>query len=117
MTDYTLADAAPGAVRVTLQGRLDSAGVEQVEVPLTAALRDGTGHVLLDLGKVGFVGSLGIRLLIALGRTLHKQRRGLALFAVQPQVAEVFETVALSDLIPIAGTEEDALAELADSNR
>ena len=112
MTEFTLTEAAPGAVCAALLGRLDSAGVEQVEAPLTAALRDGTGHVLLDFGKVSFVGSLGIRLLIALGRTLQKQRRGLALFGVQPQVAEVFETVALGDLIPIAGTEEAALAEL-----
>lgn len=113
MTEFALAEASPSATRVTLLGRLDSAGVEQVEAPLTAALRDGTGPVLLDFGKVSFVGSLGIRLLIALGRTLHKQRRSLALFGVQPQVAEVFETVALGDLIPIAATEEQALADLA----
>lgn len=113
MTEFTLASAGPNATRVSLLGRLDSAGVEQIEAPLTAALKEGAGHVLLDFGKVGFVGSLGIRLLIALGRNLQKQRRQVALFGVQPQVAEVFETVALGDLIPIAGTEEAALAELA----
>lgn len=112
MTEFTLAPAGSGAVSVTLLGRLDSAGVERIEAPLTAALRAEAGHVLLDFGKVSFVGSLGIRLLIGLGRTLQKQGRCLALFGVQPQVAEVFETVALGDLIPIAGTEDAALAEV-----
>ena len=112
MSDFTLSPAGPGAVRVALLGRLDSAAVERIEAPLTATLRTEAGNVLLDFAKVSFVGSLGIRLLIALGRTLERQRRQLALFAVQPQVAEVFDTVALGDLLPIAGTEEAALAQL-----
>ena len=103
-----------GAVRFELTGRLDSAGVEQIEAPLTASIRNGTTNVLLDLTSVSFVGSLGIRLLISAARVLQRQSRQLALFGAQPQVAEVFETVALSDMIPTAGTQEDALRALQD---
>lgn len=99
-----------GALRLVLAGRLDSAGAEAIEPALAAALAEGTGAVLLDLAGVGFVGSMGIRLLIASQRRLRRAARGLALVAVQPQVAEVFETVALGDMIPIAGSEAEALA-------
>lgn len=101
--------AASTAQGVRLTGRLDSAGVEQIESDLAAHVDAGNGPVLFDLAAVTFVGSLGIRLLVAASRRLGKQGRALALFGVQPQVAEVFETVALSDLIPIAA---DAVAAL-----
>jgi anti-sigma B factor antagonist len=100
---------AEDAVRFELTGRLDSAGVQEVEAPLTASVRKGTTNVTFDLTKVPFVGSLGIRLLISIGRVLQRQGRTLVLFGVQPQVREVFETVALGDLIPIAASEEEAV--------
>ena len=112
MIEYQVSDANKQARRIALIGRLDSAGVEQIEAPLTASVRDGAQHVLFDLSKVPFVGSLGIRLLISVGRVLHRQDRRLVMYGVQPQVAEVFETVTLGDLIPIAGSEAEALAEL-----
>ena len=61
-------DAHP--VRFALEGRLDSAGVEQIETKLTASVRAGTRNVILDLADVPFVGSLGIRMLISIGRVL-----------------------------------------------
>lgn len=112
MIDFQEYDAADQAIRIELTGRLDSAGVEQIEATLIASVRKGTTHVLFDLSKVPFVGSLGIRMLIAAGRALQKQGRRLVMFGVQPQVSEVFETVALGDLIPIAANEAEALVAL-----
>ena len=112
MIEYQVSEVRPQVRRIALIGRLDSAGVEQIEAPLTAAVRDGTQHILFDLSKVPFVGSLGIRLLISVGRVLQRQDRRLVMYGVQPQVAEVFETVTLGDLIPITGTEDEALAEV-----
>ena len=101
------------AARIELTGRLDSAGVETIEAKLTASIRNGTEPVLIDLTAVSFVGSLGIRLLISCHRVLQRQDRRMAMFGAQPQVAEVFETVALSDLIPVAANEHEARATLS----
>ncbi len=100
------------ATRIVLAGRLDSAGVEQIEPDLAAALGRGAPALLFDLGAITFVGSMGIRLLIASGRALQRQGRQLVLFGVQPQVAEVFDTMTLGDLIPITATEAEALEQL-----
>lgn len=101
-----------GFLRYDLTGRLDSAGVEQIEGALTERLRQASQNVLIDLGKVPFVGSLGIRMLIASARTLQRGGHNLVLVGVQPQVLDVFETVALSDLIPIAANTEEAVRKL-----
>jgi anti-anti-sigma factor len=104
---------ADGAVRYEVTGRLDSAGVAEIELPLTASLARGSDNVLLDLAKVPFVGSLGIRLLIASARTLKRQGRTMVLIGVQPQVMEIFETVDLADMIPIAANGDEAAQLLA----
>src|SRR5436305_8729850 len=104
---------AEGAVRFELSGRLDSASVEQIEGPLTDRMRRGSDNVLLDVTKVPFVGSLGIRMLISVARVLQRQGRTMVLVGVQPQVMEVFDTVALSDMIPIAADDDEATQLLA----
>jgi anti-sigma B factor antagonist len=104
-------DADP--VRFALEGRLDSAGVEQIETLLTASVRAGTRNVILDLADVPFVGSLGIRMLISISRALQLQGRTVVLTGVQPLVQDVFETVALGEMIPIAADPAQAAQLLA----
>ena len=101
------------AVRFVLEGRLDSAGTEEIEARLTDCARRGSNNVILDLAKVPFVGSLGIRMLVSLGRTLQRQGRTVVLIGVQPLVQDVFETVALGEMIPIATNPAEAAQLLA----
>lgn len=104
-------DSAP--LRLALNGRLDAAGTEKVETKFFATIGGATSDVLVDMSGVAFVGSLGIRMLIAAARQATRSRRRLVLFGVQPAVSEVFSTVALDDLIPIVADEAAALAHLA----
>jgi anti-anti-sigma factor len=53
-------------------------------------IRAAQGHVLIDMSGVSFVGSLGMRMLIAAARTADRTGRKVAIFGVQPAVAEVF---------------------------
>lgn len=100
-------------MRLVLTGRLDAAGTEKIEVIFAARVRAAPGHVLVDLTGVGFVGSLGIRMLISAARVAERARRKFVLFGAQPAVAEVFNTVALDDLIPVTPDEGTALAQIA----
>lgn len=97
------------AHRVQLNGRLDAAGTGAIELRFTALVAPVDRHTLVDLSEVPFVSSLGIRLLLTVARTLHRRGRKLVIFGTQPSVMSVFETVALSTLIPIAGDEDEAL--------
>jgi len=111
--NYEIVPITAGACRIVLNGRADAAAVDGVEVALTARLRDTTGHVVLDLAGVPFMGSLGIRLLIGIARLVVRRGDRVAMTGVQPQVLEVFETMALFDLIPHAPDHDAALVLLA----
>lgn len=108
--DVVVVEGAP--MRLVLTGRLDAAATEDVETVVMAHVRGAPGHVLVDMGGVSFVGSLGIRLLVAAARLTDRAGRKLAIFGVQPAVAEVFRTISLDDLIPVLPDEAAALAQI-----
>ena len=110
---FEVASIAPGVSLIVLSGRADAAAVDGVEAALSAHIRQAEGHVVLDLAGVPFMGSLGIRLLITLARVVARRSARIAMTGVQPQVLEVFETMALLDLIPHAPDHDAALALLA----
>lgn len=110
---FEIASIGPGVSRVVLSGRADAAAVDGIEAALSAHIRQIDGHVVLDLAGVPFMGSLGIRLLISLARMIARRSARIAMTGVQPQVLEVFETMALLDLIPHAPDHDAALALLA----
>lgn len=110
--ELVVVDGAGASKRLVLTGRLDAAGAEKVEVAFTAQVRAARGPALVDLAGVSFVGSLGIRMLIAAARVADRAGGKLMIFGVQPAVAEVFRTVALDDLIAVLPDEAAALAQI-----
>ena len=48
-------------VKVSIVGRLDTAGVDRVETRLVAALVPPGNNAIIDLSQVEFVGSMGIQ--------------------------------------------------------
>jgi anti-anti-sigma factor len=110
--DVVVVDDGTGPVRLVLQGRLDAAGAEQVEATLLGAVTQARGDTLLDLSGVGFVGSLGIRLLISASRQAKRHGRRCVICAAQPSVAEVFAAVSLDELVVIEPDEAAARARL-----
>lgn len=108
--DMNVAPVADGVLNVTLTGRLDTPGVDAIETRLTASLVPSGAGATVDLSRVEFVGSMAIRMFITIARGLAKKQRKLVLYAPQPLVAQVFETVSLGDIIPIA---PDAAAALS----
>lgn len=98
----TLEEVADDVVAVALAGRLDTPGVDEIETRLATVVADKGTSALIDLSKVEFVGSMAIRMFMTIARGLAKKKRKLVLYAPQPLVAQVFETVSLGEIIPIA---------------
>ena len=97
------------ASKIALQGRLDTPGVDQIETRFTASVVPPGKHALIDLSGVIFVSSMGIRMLIATARSLNLKKAKMILFGAQPLVKESLDHVSLSDVIPVVGTEAQAL--------
>ncbi len=99
-----------GATKAALTGRLDTANVDKIETTFSASILPQGRPTILDLSNVTFIASLGIRLLLTTARTLGNRGARLVMFGATPAVAEILETTALSDIIPIFRSEEEALA-------
>jgi anti-anti-sigma factor len=60
---------------------------------------------------------LGIRLLLGSARALDRYGAKLALYGPQGDVMEIIETTALTEIIPVVGTEEEAVAAVTELTR
>jgi anti-sigma B factor antagonist len=103
-----------GEVRkVVLSGRLDTAGVDRIETRFGAAIVPAGKNTVVDLTDVTFLASMGIRMLIATTRSLSRKGGKLVMYGAAPVVKDVIETAALTDIIPLAGSESEAIVIVA----
>jgi anti-anti-sigma factor len=99
-----------GVTKAVLEGRLDTANVNIVETRFIAGIVPKQQHAVVDLSNVSFVASLGIRMLLSTARALGGCGARFAMYGASPTVLEVFEATALSDIIPVLSTEDEAIA-------
>ena len=97
------------ASKITLQGRLDTPGVDKIETRFTASIVPPGKPALVDLSGVTFVSSMGIRMLIGTARSLNLKHAKMIIFGAQPLVKESLDHVSLAEVIPVVATEAQAL--------
>jgi anti-sigma B factor antagonist len=95
-----------------LAGRLDASGADQIGVRFTAAGAAPGRHAVVDLSQVSFVASMGIRLLIATARAARARGGMFVMFGAPELVHDVLVDSAIDQIIPLFGTEADALKSL-----
>ena len=95
---------------VELDGRLDTAGVGAIETPFAAMTAAAGRAAIVDLSKVSFLASLGVRLFISTARAVERKGHKLVLFGATPAVTEIIETMGLEEIVPVVATRAKALA-------
>ena len=103
-----IADTADGLVNVTLVGRLDTPAVERIEPHLVASLVPRGARAIVDLSRLEFVGSMGLRMFITLARDLTRNGGKLVLYFPQPWVNVMFTTAALQSIISVRPDGQDS---------
>jgi anti-anti-sigma factor len=101
-------DLGESITRLKLAGRLDINGAAMAEIPISLAAKN-CRRLVIDMSEVSYVASLGVRHLVMAAKTVGRGGGMLVLFSVTAPVAEVLETMGITDLIPIAATEAAAL--------
>jgi anti-sigma B factor antagonist len=109
----SLGEVDDGITRVALEGRLDVLGADSIGARFTAAVAVKGNDSIVDLSRVSFIASMGIRLLIAAARALDHKGGTLVLFGATGPVQDVLDDAALEQIMPIVATEGEALARLA----
>jgi anti-anti-sigma factor len=107
--DMAVEALAPGVVKLVLKGRPDIAGASAIDLQFNAIARSHKA-VVVDLGGVSFLASIGIRTLLLGAKTV--QRRGGTLILLNPvgAVERVLDVMGAAELMPIYRDTEAALA-------
>jgi anti-anti-sigma factor len=92
---FELNDLDDGTTLITPRVRLDALGVQRIESLLLAAVGAARPRVLIDLGGVDFIASMGLHLLVSAARTAETHGGYVTLFGAQPMVAKILEQTAL----------------------
>ena len=85
---------APGYHELALDGRLDTETHSQLETALKALPVTGARGVRLDLGKLAYISSMGLRVVMKLVKDLRDQKAVFQMVNVQPQIKKVFDIAA-----------------------
>jgi anti-sigma B factor antagonist len=110
--DISISDFGDVGKKVTLTGRLDIVGAQQIELPL-ATLAGARHNLVIDMIGVDFVASIGVRQLVLAAKAVARGAGRLVLLSPKPLVADVLETSGLLDLLPIVRSEDEARAAFA----
>lgn len=94
--------------RIALEGRLDVAGTQAAEPEFKAAIAAGP-NVVVDLSKVPFIASMGIRMLVAGAQAQAKLKGKMVLLSPDDMTRRILKTTGLDQLVAVCGNLDEAL--------
>ena len=101
-----------GITRVVLDGRMDIAGAAAVDLKMNL-IAGSAKKLLVDLEKVAFLGSMGLRSIVTPARAVKSRGGKVVLFAPNEMVESVLKTSGIDTLIPVRHDLDAAIAVLA----
>ncbi len=99
-----------GAVVLQPSGRLDSVTAKTFETTLIGKLEAGVSKVVLDLSRLDYISSAGLRVVLIAAKKLKGAGGALVLCDLSPSVREVFE---VSGFVSVLDIHPDRAAALA----
>jgi anti-anti-sigma factor len=104
----------PGRL-IGLEGRLDVASVADVRLALHAAVDDGTGDLVLDLGRISSIDASGIGVLVGAHRRAGRAGRRLVVACCPTNVLRMLRLTRLDRVLALSPTvpESQPVAPLA----
>lgn len=89
-----------GKAAFALEGRLDTATAPDLEQAIKAAL-DNVSELTLDLQKLDYISSAGLRVLLAAQKAMNSKQGKMELTHVGETIMEIFEVTGFSDILTI----------------
>ena len=86
-------------LEITLEGRLDTFTAPTLEGELQQSL-DGITELVFDFGKLEYISSAGLRVLLAAQKIMNKQG-SMIIKNVNDVINDVFEVTGFSDILTI----------------
>jgi anti-anti-sigma factor len=94
---------------VALDGRFDAGTVDEVESFLDGVIADGDVRIVINMSKVSYIGSCGIRLLLALNAKLRERGGTSTLFGIPVSGTRIIQAMQIERFFNICTDEKAAL--------
>jgi len=94
---------------LVLAGRMDAENAPQFEQECNAVVAEGSTSMVVDVGDLAYVSSMGLRSFIALAKTLQAKGGELRICRLQGLVKQVFEITGLIRSFPVFESLDSAL--------
>jgi anti-anti-sigma factor len=107
--EMEVGELAGGVTHVVLRGRLDSAGVDAINLPFNA-VADAKRAIVVDLSQVNFLTSRAIRMLVIGARAVTNKGGKLVLLSPNEWVNFVLQAAEIEQFIPVIFDRSAAIA-------
>jgi anti-anti-sigma factor len=97
-------------------GQIDHPSAQRLQQALEPVLERAAAAgtpVLLDFGGVEYISSMGLRVLMMAAKNMRTAGVRIAIAALQPVVAEIFDIARFGHVLPVFPSVRAALAELS----
>jgi anti-sigma B factor antagonist len=98
-----------GITKVILEGNLDIGGAAAIDLQMNI-IAGAHKAVLVDLQKISFIGSMGLRALVSPARAIKNRGGIMVLFGPNAMVEKVLRTSGIDTVIPVHHDLQAALA-------
>ncbi len=95
---------------VHLKGRLDGMSASEVQQQLDELIQQGERKIVVDMGEIVYLSSVGLRVFINAQKQLEKVDGGLIFYQLSANIMEIFSLSGLDNYFPIIKSEEELKA-------
>ena len=81
------------------EGRLDTTTAPELEAALGGL--EGVANLVIDMEKLDYISSAGLRVLLAAQKKLEKNGGGMAVVGVNEEIREIFEVTGFDEILNI----------------
>ncbi len=96
---------------LTLTGRLDAEAAPELEQRCARLIGSQTGTLIVNVGRLDYLSSAGLRALLSTGKSLQRQNRKLVLVATAGPVRQIIELAGFDKIFPLYVTVDEAVKE------
>lgn len=90
-------------------GRLDAAGAPEIETSCKTLIQGGAKRLLIDMAKVEYISSAGLRSLLVLAKAVKSASGAMILCSLTPAVREVMVISGFDNILSLAADRSAAM--------
>lgn len=103
-----------GILIATTEGRIDGVNAHEFQADIENAIEDSDTAVILDMEKLSYISSAGLRVILLTAKKLQRQNARLAVCSLSTSIREVFEISGFAKIIPIHGSLSETIDALTE---